>query len=44
MTALHDEVNVLVVGAGAAGAAFTWRLASMGVAVTCLEQGEWQSP
>lgn len=44
MTALHDEVNVLVVGAGAAGAAFTWRLASKGVAVTCLEQGEWQGP
>jgi 2-polyprenyl-6-methoxyphenol hydroxylase-like FAD-dependent oxidoreductase len=38
MTVLHDEVNVLVVGAGAAGAAFTWRLASLGVEVTCLEQ------
>ncbi len=44
MTVLHDEVNVLVVGAGAAGAAFTWRLASLGVEVTCLEQGEWQRP
>ena len=44
MTAHHDEVNVLVVGAGAAGAAFTWRLACMGVSVTCLEQGEWQTP
>ncbi|NBO08308.1 MAG: GMC family oxidoreductase [Actinobacteria bacterium] len=44
MTVLHDEVNVLVVGAGAAGAAFTWRLASLGVEVTCLEQGDWQRP
>ena len=35
------ETDVLIVGAGAAGAAAAWRLASAGVAVTCLEQGDW---
>ena len=36
-----DTVDCLIVGAGAAGAAFAWRLASAGIAVTCLEQGDW---
>ena len=35
------DTDVLIVGAGAAGAAAAWRLASAGVAVTCLEQGDW---
>ncbi|MFM8991669.1 MAG: FAD-dependent oxidoreductase, partial [Alphaproteobacteria bacterium] len=35
------ETDVLVVGAGAAGAAASWRLATLGIRVTCLEQGEW---
>ena len=39
--ARHDTVDCLIVGAGAAGAAFAWRLASAGIAVTCLEQGDW---
>ena len=36
--------GVLIIGAGAAGAAAAWRLASQGVSVTCLEQGGWQHP
>ncbi len=35
------RVDVVVVGSGAAGAALTWRLASLGATVTCLEQGDW---
>ena len=31
--------DVLVVGAGASGAAFTWSLAQAGISVVCLEQG-----
>lgn len=36
--------EVLVIGAGAGGAALSWRLASQGVRVTCLEQGQWMAP
>ena len=39
-----DRVDVVVVGAGAAGAALTWRLANLGVNVVCLEQGGWVTP
>ncbi|HEX4730671.1 MAG TPA: GMC family oxidoreductase [Solirubrobacterales bacterium] len=38
------EHDVLVVGSGAAGAAISWRLASRGARVVCLEQGDWVSP
>lgn len=34
-----DPVDVLVIGAGAAGAAATWKLAQAGLRVCCLEQG-----
>jgi len=34
-------VDVLVIGAGAAGAAFTWSLSRAGIEVLCLEQGGW---
>ena len=40
----RDAVDVLVIGAGAAGAAFTWRLAQAGIEVLCLEQGPWVDP
>lgn len=33
-----------MVGAGATGAALSWRLASRGFKVTCLEQGDWVDP
>ena len=39
-----DTVDVLVIGAGASGAAFTWSLAQAGMSVLCLEQGGWMDP
>ncbi len=33
--------DVLIVGAGASGAAAAWRLARSGLQVSCLEQGDW---
>ncbi len=39
-----SESDVLIVGAGAAGAAASWRLACLGFRVTCLEQGGWVRP
>lgn len=36
--------DVVIVGAGASGAAAAWRLASAGLRVTCLEQGGWVDP
>ncbi|TMD67092.1 MAG: FAD-binding protein [Chloroflexi bacterium] len=33
--------DVLVIGAGAAGAAICKRLSDKGARVTCLEQGDW---
>jgi choline dehydrogenase-like flavoprotein len=35
------DPDVLVIGAGAAGAALTWRLSTAGARVLCLEQGDW---
>lgn len=40
----QERTDVLVIGAGAAGAALTWRLAELGARVTCLEQGDWIDP
>ena len=37
-------VDVLVVGAGASGGAFTWSLADAGIDVMCLDQGGWLDP
>jgi choline dehydrogenase-like flavoprotein len=34
-----EDFEVIVIGAGAAGAAIAWRLGSLGVSVLCLEQG-----
>ena len=36
--------DAVIVGAGASGAAFAWRLARAGLKVTCLEQGDWTAP
>lgn len=36
-----DVADVLVVGAGASSAALSWRLATRGFRVVCLEQGDW---
>ena len=35
------KTDILIVGAGASGAAAAWRLASAGFRVVCLEQGGW---
>jgi choline dehydrogenase-like flavoprotein len=40
----RDSTEVVVVGSGASGVALTWRLATAGVPVTCLERGHWQHP
>lgn len=37
----EPAADVLVIGAGAAGGALCWRLASHGAKVVCLEQGDW---
>ena len=37
-------VDVLVIGAGMSGGAFTWSLSEAGIRVTCLEQGGWPIP
>ena len=37
----RDIVDVLVIGAGASGGAFTWSLADAGFDVMCLDQGGW---
>ncbi len=36
-----DVADVLIIGAGASGAASAWRLGRHGLRVTCLEQGAW---
>ncbi len=41
---MSDRVDVLIVGAGASGAAFAWSLAKDGFDVLCLEQGSWLDP
>jgi choline dehydrogenase-like flavoprotein len=42
---MSDEpVDVLIVGAGAAGAALAWSLAETRMNVLCLEQGDWMDP
>jgi choline dehydrogenase-like flavoprotein len=40
----HDPVDVLIVGAGASGAAVAWRLADTRMRILCLEQGDWMNP
>jgi choline dehydrogenase-like flavoprotein len=42
---MKDEpVDVLIVGAGAAGAAIAWSLAETRMNILCLEQGDWMNP
>jgi len=40
----EQPVDVLIVGAGAAGAAFAWSLAETRMNIVCLEQGGWMNP
>ena len=39
-----DPVDVLIIGAGASGAAVAWSLAETRMKIVCLEQGDWMSP
>lgn len=43
-TAHYDDPDVVIVGAGASGAAVAWSLASAGFKIVCLEQGGWVNP
>lgn len=40
----NEDIDVLVIGAGAAGAALSWSLTEKGAKVVCLEQGGWIDP
>jgi len=40
----NEPADVLIVGAGAAGAAFAWSLADTRMKIVCLEQGDWMDP
>lgn len=44
MTVVDPAVDVVVLGAGAAGAVATRSLAAAGFSVTCLERGGWTDP
>ena len=37
----EDVVDVLIIGAGAAGGAFAWSMADTRMRIVCLEQGDW---
>lgn len=39
-----EPVDVLIIGAGAAGAAFAWSLSETRMNILCLEQGDWMDP
>ena len=40
----QEIIDVLVIGAGASGAAFTWSIAEAGISTICLEQGPEINP
>ena len=40
----ESPVDVLIVGAGASGAAVAWSLAETRMNILCLEQGDWMNP
>ena len=40
----NDPVDVLIIGAGASGAAVAWSLAETRMHIVCLEQGDWTNP
>jgi choline dehydrogenase-like flavoprotein len=41
---MNDKVDVLIIGAGASGAAVAWSLADTKMRILCLEQGGWMNP
>jgi len=40
----EDRTDVLIIGAGASGAAIAWSLAETRMRIVCLEQGDWMKP
>ena len=40
----NEPVDVLIIGAGASGAAVAWSLADTRMRILCLEQGDWVNP
>lgn len=42
-TASSEPVDVLIIGAGASGAAVAWSLADTKMRIVCLEQGDWMN-
>ena len=40
----EHAVDVLIIGAGASGAAVAWSLADTRMKILCLEQGDWMNP
>src|SRR5213079_749171 len=40
----NDPVDVLIIGAGASGAAVAWSLAETKMHILCLDQGGWMNP
>lgn len=40
----EEAADVLIIGAGAAGAALAWSLAETRMRIVCLEQGDWMNP
>src|SRR6202046_5122961 len=41
---MNETVDVLIIGAGASGAAVAWSLAETKMRILCLEQGDWMKP
>src|SRR5438270_2778217 len=41
---MNQTVDVLIIGAGASGAAVAWRLAETKMHILCLDQGGWMNP
>ena len=41
---MNDPVDVLIIGAGASGAAVAWSFADTRMHILCLEQGGWMNP
>jgi choline dehydrogenase-like flavoprotein len=44
MTTREDAADVVIVGAGPAGATIAWSLAETRMRIVCLEQGDWTNP
>ncbi len=40
----EEPVDVLIIGAGASGAAVAWSLTDTRMSIVCLEQGDWMNP